>query len=212
MSEPVRRIDQAAESYAPKTKPEIISLTEEQARAEAEDMIENRTVVFESVRYIDLPATRFIGRDVAGGPEQYGEMWGRSGEFMPTLNAMTEYATEITDPCALMHFSNRKHDELGGEMHYIVGKFLKAGAPVPAGLDFWDMAPATVGLAVYRGEFTAMIDKCMMLSYDQFLADGYEITYPLNYFHAEVYVKENIPEDGVISKQGYLHAIRKKEG
>ena len=142
--------------------------------------------------------------------EKYGEMWGKSREWMPMLDGMTDHATEITDPCALMHFSNRKHDEPGGKMHYIVGKFMKADTPVPEGFDCWDMAPTTIGLVVVRGEFNDMIDKAMMIAHDKIVADGYAATYPDNYFHAEVYVKENIPKGGVVSKLGYMHACKKK--
>jgi len=175
--------------------------------------VPNQFVELESIRYINLPATRFIGKGVmASGPDagqKYGEMWGKSGEFMPALDGMTDCTTDIADPCALTHFSNRKHDEAGGDMHYIVGKFMKAGTPVPEGLDFWDMAPTTVGLAVVRGEFNDIIDNAMMMSHDKIVSDGYAITYPDNYFHAEVYTKENIPKEGIVSKLGYLHACKK---
>ena len=43
---------------------------------------------------------------------------------------------------------------------------------------------------------------------DRILSDGYGIPYPVGYFHAEVYLKENIPEDGVISPLAYLFACQ----
>ena len=164
-----------------------------------------------TIQYRDLPATRFIGRNVRGGPQQFGEMWGRSGEFLPALNAMNEHHADITEPCALMHFHNKNNDAPGNEMAYIIGRFMKAGTPVPEGYDFWDMPASTVGLGIIRGEFDNLFKKGFRLTMDKIIADGYEITYPQNFFQAEVYVKENIPKGGVVSNLGILFACRKKE-
>jgi len=175
------------------------------------------TVTMDSIRYIDLPATRFIGRNVmASGLEpaeagrKYGEMWGRKGEFMPMLDTMAGYhVVAIGEPCALMHFSNREHGTAGAEMHYIVGRFMKAGAPVPEGFDHWDMAATTVALSVVGGEFMEMVTNAAKMTYERLLADGYAVPYPENLFWAEVYVKENVPKSGVVSKLGYLYSCKK---
>ncbi|MDR0272492.1 MAG: AraC family transcriptional regulator [Clostridiales bacterium] len=162
------------------------------------------------IKYIDLPAIRFIGKNVmAEGKnkgEKYGEMWDKSHEFMPQLDAMTDYATVITDPCALMHNSNG--DTKKNPMHYIVGKFMKAGTPVPDGFDFYDMPEAKVAYALFNGEFQEMIEKALMMTYEKANADGWVVPYPEGWFHAEVYINENIPKEGVVSRLGYLIAIK----
>ena len=166
----------------------------------------------ESIRYFDLPATRFIGRDVQGGPKEFGEMWGRSGEFMPALEALREHhMADITEPCALMHFNNLRNDEPGNRMSYIIGRFMKAGTPVPDGYDVWDMPESTVGIGIIRGEFSELFKQGFGLTMNKIIADGYEIPYPENFFQAEVYVKENIPKEGVVSNLGLLFACRKKK-
>lgn len=209
MNEANKKTNRDPQSYSP-AKPEILSLAKEFAKQEIDNMIQNHIVELIGIEYIDIPAMRFIGKDVKdGGGEAYGAMWGKSGEFMPTLDAMTEYATLLTDPCALMHFSNLKHDDPGGQMHYLVGKFMRADTPVPDGFDYWDIAETMIGLGIVYGEFNDAISKAMMIVHDKIVEDGYAITYPDNYFHAEVYVKENIPEGGVISKLGYLHACKR---
>jgi len=160
------------------------------------------------IKYIDLSAVRFIGKDVlAKGKERgkkYGEMWDKSDEFMPVLDTMADYATIITEPCALMHHNNGAYNK--NPMHYIVGKFMKASTPVPEGFDYWDIPKTKMAYAIFNGEFDAMINNAYKMTRDKVLADGWKIPYPGGYFHAEVYVKENIPQKGVVSRLGYLFA------
>ena len=186
-------------------------------QGEVLNMDEQTKTTLESIRYIDLPATRFIGKTVIGTPKEYGEMWGRSGEFMPALDALipgyslAEFAVELAEPCGLMHFNNRKYDEPGNVMHYIVGKFFKAGTPVPDGLDYYDTPASKIALSIVRGEFMDMIGNAPGRSCDRIAADGYGVVYPDKFFQAEVYVKENIPKEGVVSKLGYVFSVYKQE-
>ena len=180
-------------------------MVKELTKGDTEHMPEKPSVVMENFEYVDLPAMRFIGKDVmASGPEagqKYGEMWGQSAAFMPILDGMAAYATVITDPCALMHHDNKAHTE---PMHYIVGKFMKADTPVPEGLDYCDIPACSVAMSIVCGEFNDMIGKIYVMTRDKILADGKKVPYPSGYFHAEIYVKENIPQGGVVSKLGYL--------
>ena len=211
MNEPAKKPGQAPESYQPQ-KSEMMRALEE-AHINTEQVSQEHIVEMEHFEYIDLPAMRFIGMDVmAQGPEagqQYGAMWGRSGEFMPILNGMTEYATVIKDPCALMHHDDRKMSkkwQRAKPKHYMVGKFMQADAPVPEGFQYKDVPETRIAYAVFLGEFTDMFDKMPGMTYAKMQEDGYKIRYPKGYFHAEVYVPENIPKEGVVSKLGYIYA------
>ncbi len=168
-------------------------------------MAEKQTVAVQSVEYLSLPAMRFIGKDVvASGPDagnQYGEMWGKSGAFMPVLNAMTEFATTITDPCALMHHNNLDASQ---QMHYLVGRFMKADTPVPEGFDFYDLPASTVCRIFVTGEFDEMIGQVYEKTREQILQEHHTVPYPVGYFHAEIYPADNIPQTGVVSRLGYL--------
>ncbi|MCL1887830.1 MAG: hypothetical protein FWF96_03035, partial [Kiritimatiellaeota bacterium] len=182
--------------------------------------LETKNTTLESIRYIPLTASRFIGKTViaTGLPpheagQKYGEMWGRSGAFMPALDALfVEHGlAEISDPCALMHFNNLHFDEPDGFMRYVVGKFFKADTPVPDGFDHWDMPATTVALAIVRGEFEDMIGNAHKRTMEKLHTDGYEVIYPQNFFQAEVYVKENVPKEGVVSKLGFLFSVFKRQ-
>lgn len=200
------------EGYSPKN-PDLIDLTEKASVDVINNIIKNHIVEMESIKYLKLPALRFIGKDVrARGPDagmQYGNMWAKSSEFMPILDNMLEYASEITDPCALMHHDNMDADQ--DNMHYIVGRFMKADTPVPEGYDYKDLPESNVAFAIYYGEFSDMISKIYALTRDKILCDEKGIPYPVGYFHAEVYVKDNIPKDGVISKMGYIFSCNKSD-
>jgi len=60
--------------------------------------------------------------------------------------------------------------------------------------------------AIFGGEFGDMINNASKMTREKILADGWKILYPGRYFHAEVYVKGNIPQEGVLSQLGYLFA------
>ena len=83
--------------------------------------------------------------------EEYGEMWGKSAEFMPILEDMNEYLIEeINVPCALMHHNNQPTENQ--QMHYIVGRFMKARTPVPEGFDYYDIPESMAWYAIFSGE------------------------------------------------------------
>lgn len=166
---------------------------------------DNHLVEVESIDYLVLPPLRFIGKDViASGPDAgdaYGNMWGQSGTFMPVLDAMQDDASVITNPCALMHHNNQEADQ---QMHYMVGRFMKEGTPVPDGLDYYDLPASTVCRIFYRGEFNDAICQAYEKTRDTILQQKHGIPYPVGYFHAEIYPADNIPEGGVVSRFGYL--------
>lgn len=199
----------STESYSPK-KPDILNMAE---TAKIENMIKNHIVEMDNIRYMRLPALRFIGMDVMAKGEnrgaQYGAMWEKSGEFIPVLDSLTEYASEIKEPCALMHHDDKEYNK--SDMHYIVGRFMKAETPVPEGFSFYDLPESCAALAIYTGEFGDMMNQMYAMTREKILSDNMGIPYPVGYYHAEVYVKENIPNNGVVSKMGYLFSCSKAE-
>ena len=182
------------------------------ARQDTARMLENRIVKLESLSYIDLPATRFIGmsEDENEWPEALiarEELWRRRGDFMPVLDAMTEYATEITDMCDLTHNNNLEHDENSREI-YLVGKFMQAGTPVPEGFDYYDIPATKVGLCVVRGGFDDMLDKGAGMIWDKIERGKYEVPYPDGWFFAQVYMEETVTDANVVSRMGFINPCR----
>lgn len=173
-------------------------------------LMEKHLIEAESIEYLDLPPLRFIGKDViASGPDAgdaYGRMWGQSASFMPILEGMQDYASSIADPCALMHHDNQEADK---QMHYLVGRFMKAGTPVPDGLDYYDLPASSVCRIFYRGEFDDAISQAYEKTRDTILLEKHTVPYPVGYFHAEIYPADNIPENGVVSRFGYLMSCKR---
>lgn len=76
---------------------------------------------------------------------------------------------------------------------------MKFETPIPEGFAHWDIAPSKVAYAIFSGEFNNMIANAYKMTRDKILSDGLMIPCADGYFHAEVYVKENKPQEG-----GYL--------
>ncbi|MCL2508072.1 MAG: GyrI-like domain-containing protein [Oscillospiraceae bacterium] len=182
------------------------------ARQDPQRMMENRIVKLEKITYIDLPATRFIGMEVTGEwpavMKEQQEMWDRKDDFLPVLDAMTEYAVEITDICALMHNNNLDHGDPESRERYLIGKFMRAGAPVPEGFSYYDIPATKAALGIFRGEWGDMMDKAPGKLWVRISKGRYDVPYPDGWFFAEVYIGECVPEEGVVSKMGFLNPCR----
>ena len=74
---------------------------------------------------------------------------------------------------------------------------------LPEGFDYYNISESAAGFAVFfRGIlYVAVIDKIM--------EEGHSIPYPEGYYHAEAYLKENVPTAGVVSKMAYLFLCNK---
>ena len=160
---------------------------------------------------------RFIGKSVyarAGSGNSgmiFGGLWGNSKGIMDALDAMGEYATGEVHDVALLTWN--KYDDKTQLLGYTVGRFMKEGAPVPDGLDYFDIPATFVAKGWVRGEFNDMIDNQERLTSE---AIGRQAKYIPNQdstsFMAEVYTKDTVPEDGVTSTMGYYIAcIEKKD-
>ena len=140
----------------------------------------------ENFEYRTLGKVRFIGIDAWRTGEEWDILWARREEFMPALEVlMSEYATEITADCSMMHHNG---NEVDTENHYLAGRFFKAGTPVPEGYDYYDVPTKRAAYAIYT---TSKYDGDIGLAYnftrDQILNEGIKIPYPHTYWHATVY-------------------------
>jgi len=170
----------------------------------------------ENFEYRTLGKVRFIGIDSlqpGNVYEDWDALWARSGEFMPTLDAlMPEYATDITCDCAMMHHNGHEVDT---ENHYLAGRFFKAGTPVPEGFDSFDVPTERAAYALYSvNKYDGDIGLAYYCTRDQILSDGVRIPYPRAYWHASVYTEgrrpagwhSEPPKDGIYSF-GYLFSV-----
>jgi len=179
------------------------------ARRDPGRMAENRIVHLERLTYIDLPETRFIGMAIdetewPAAIEACDALWERRAEFMPVLDAMAEYATVITGTCVLSHNNDIDHSDPESAERCLIGRFMRAGAPVPDGFDCYDIPAAKVALGICRGEFSTMTEKGPGKLYDKVDRGRYSVPYPQGWFFAEVYLPETVPEDGAVTRMGFL--------
>jgi len=179
------------------------------ARQDPQRMMENRIVKLERTTYTDMPAMRFIGMVVneKEWPEAIyarEEMWERREEFLPALDAMAEYASDITEVCDLTHNFNVQHDEDSIEQ-YLVGKFMQANAPVPEGFDSFDIPAGKMVRCTVRGEWNDMRSRGGGIIYNKIDRGRYQFLYPEGWFFVQVYMDETIPEEGVVSRMAFMN-------
>lgn len=152
---------------------------------------------------------RFMGKTVYAPPgsgEIFGALWGDSAEIFSQLDALSEYATQESHNVAYMNWDSSKN-----LLGYTVGRFMKADAPVPDGLDALEIPAQLVAEAWVEGEFNDMISDAPNLTEKAIASqEDYEINWSEAFVGAEVYSKETIAEDGVYSVLGYYIPCRKK--
>lgn len=83
----------------------------------------NEKLVQKDFKYIKFGKVRFIGIDAWRTGEEWDDLWGRSREFMPALDALAiEYGAGMTDSCSMMHHNG---NEVDSENHFLAGVFSK---------------------------------------------------------------------------------------
>lgn len=164
---------------------EFAAVTDEILRVLTESLSKDK-LTCENFEYIKTGKMRFIGMDASRTHEEWDELWARSGEFIPSLDALAaEYGTEIKDPCSMMHHNG---NEVDTENHFLAGRFFKADTPVPDGYDYYDVPTENAAYAVYiTNEYDGALGSAYYATRDRILADGIGIPYPRSYWHAEVY-------------------------
>jgi len=125
---------------------------------------------------------RFIGRSVyarAWGPNDFCEfLWTQSDEIFKTLDGLKEYASDDANNAALRHWEMyhdkgmKQWDALYFEktelLGYTVGRFMRAGTPVPEGMNSIDIPAMYVAKAWMKGtpgDKVGMIDEGLV--YDE---------------------------------------------
>ncbi|MCL2406822.1 MAG: hypothetical protein FWC95_02720 [Defluviitaleaceae bacterium] len=107
-----------------------------------------------SFELIEHEAYRFIGKSVyfrAGTP--CGDAWfhdflyENSGWLWDKLHEMHEFASDQPKKAALLTWD--KYCEKTELLGFTYGKFMKAGTPVPAGMDYFDIPAGYMGVGVF---------------------------------------------------------------
>ncbi|OGO92523.1 MAG: hypothetical protein A2Y17_11265 [Clostridiales bacterium GWF2_38_85] len=162
----------------------------------------------EKFEYIRLGKTRFIGINAFRTGEDWGQLWLRRAEFLPSLKElMIDYATPITDNCGLKHHNGGSYDDPNMEWHFLVGYFFKGDTPVPEGFDYYDVPTENTAYATYvRESLESEIEPAYQFTRDQILSDGFIIPYPQAYWYAEVF--ENGWETDL--RFGYMFGVDEK--
>lgn len=166
-------------------------------------------LIRETFEYLKLGKVRFIGIDAWRTGEEWVDLWERSGQFMPALDALaTEYGTYITESCSMMHHNGHEVDT---ENHFLAGRFFKAETPVPEGYDYYDVPTEYAGYAVYKGDnFDGDFWQAYVLTRDHILEQGVLIPYPHAYWHAEVYPNGRRSAFGSKYHFGYMFSVDEK--
>ncbi|MCL1887888.1 MAG: hypothetical protein FWF96_03335 [Kiritimatiellaeota bacterium] len=109
---------------------------------------------------------RFIGKSVyarAGGfcvtTQQsgiFGGLWKNSGWIFETLDGLSEHATDEIHDIALLTWE--KFEDKSQLLGYTVGRFMKPGTPVPAGMDYFDIEATFVGKGWVKSDPDAGLD------------------------------------------------------
>ena len=165
--------------------------------------------ILEKIEFAKLDSCRFIGKSIYVPPfsEDIGALWASSETVFEAIDKLKEYATDEIHNVALLTWD--KYTEQDKLMGYTVGRFMKAGTPVPEGLDFIDLSETFIAKGWVKGEFEDMIQTAEPLtSKAAEKHDNYKLTWR---FMAEVYTKETIPEDGISSVLGYYIACEEKK-
>ena len=158
----------------------------------------------EKIEFEEFGPYRFIGRSVYARPwsgDIFGGLWCNSGHVFEALEKLSEYAT-IEDNVALLTWD--KYSEQKPMMGYTIGRFMKPDTPVPQGLDYFDIPKIVVAKSYLKGEFMDMIANQCTLTHNAIKEQTkHSLADSKDYFEAEVYTKDTVCEDGVVSSMKY---------
>ena len=141
---------------------------------------------------------RFIGKSVSAPPgsgDIFGGLWGSSAPIFEALDAMSEWASDEIYNTAMMSW-----DGANKLLIYTVGRFMKAGAPIPEGFDGIEVSFSHMAKTWVKGEFVAMISEAPKLCEEAISQrEGISFAWSEKFIGAEIYPPENIPQGGVVS-------------
>jgi len=154
----------------------------------------------ESLVYKQMPALRFIGRE---SDDSTDSILGRRAIFQ-VLDAMVGYQSGFDFDLLFMHHYGRGVDV--EPWHGFIGRFMKAGTPVPDGFVHWDLVEeegdttaltfrSQFAFAIFSGDTDAMhkregydSDAMYDVTRNIILGQGVIIPYPDAYWTAEVFL------------------------
>jgi len=214
MSEPVEKPNKNPESFSPK-KPEIVNMMDEAGQSVTEE--EHNTVTLNKIEYEQFGPYRLIGKSVyarAGGmcasidkSQIIGGLCENSKWIFKALDNLNEYATDEIHKVSLMTWE--KYDEKNKLMGYTVGKFMKAGSPVPDGMDYIDIPATYVAKGWFSGEAQVTEDNAQRLIEEAIKKQG-KYNAESWRFTAEVYTGDTLSGPYEDSAFGYYMACSVK--
>lgn len=150
-----------------------------------------KTAGIASISFSSFGPYKFVGKQIRVAPmsNQIAHFWGecfQDGTF-DTLFGMEEYLPE-----AIAHdFAGcqRDFDPTTNTFVYMVGLFLKPGAPVPEGFSEFDIPARTLAVSWIQGEEYELYANAHPLTVAAIKSNGYEVDWE-HYFLCEVYTKE----------------------
>ena len=119
---------------------------------------------FEKFEVVKFQPYRFIGSSVYIGNKAPGtwpannkrmfdihdSLWALSGWIFDELDKLKEYASDEIHNAALVTWE--KYDDKNALYGYYIGRFMKAGAPVPKGMDYFDINEEYMAKAWKKGK------------------------------------------------------------
>jgi hypothetical protein len=120
--------------------------------------MENTKSVFEKFEIVKCEPYRFIGECVYlgnKGPNKrlcdiYDFLWKQSAWTFKMLDDLKEYASDEVHNAAL--FTWERYDDKNQLFGYYVGRFMKAGTPIPEDLDYFDIDENYMAKAWKKGK------------------------------------------------------------
>ncbi|MDD4165332.1 MAG: hypothetical protein PHD66_09060 [Eubacteriales bacterium] len=172
--------------------------------------------------YRILPAVRFIGLEWFYGKDD----WATTREkVVSVLDAMPEYTSGFDYDLTLSHHFGKTVDT--ERNHDFIGRFMKAGTPVPEGFAHWDFVPddkdtpyltfrSQFAFAVFAGNHDSLhrhegfdVNALYDITRNIILEDKIVIPYPKIYWTAEVQFDR---VDGTIYNPENLYSGENKSG
>jgi effector-binding domain-containing protein len=184
------------------------------------DKEKNTMATINKIEFEQFGPYRFMGKSVyarAGGMlasfdknSIFGDLLKNSNWIFDELEKLNEYATDENHRVALLTWE--KYDEKNKLLGYTVGKFMKAGTPVPDGMDYIDIPAAYVAKGWFSGESDDVNNNCDRLigeaiaQQDEYIGESWR-------WSAEVYINDTVTGTYKYSDYVYYIAcgIKKKE-
>jgi len=152
MSESINKVEQTPESYGPRKRPEILNMMDDAANSMFQQM---ENLILKNFQIVKFGPYRFIGKSVYAraffdvySERMFDYLVANSEGIFERLDGLNEYATNENHNFGLQTwewFNNegkQHYDIVCGKselLGYTVGRFMRAGTPVPDGMNYFDI-------------------------------------------------------------------------